>query len=102
MKYIITESRLDKIIFKYLDGIIGNLEKTKGYSSEIVFLYPNEEFGPIGLNNGELSVNYDIIMEMSSMLNNDEQEVSDKVGEYLKQKYNLDFISTSPSVFEFY
>jgi hypothetical protein len=102
MKYIITESRLDEIIFKYLDRIIGNLEKNKGYSSEIVFLYPNEEFGPIGLNNGELSVNYDIILEMSSMFNMDEQEVSDKVGEYLKQKYNLDFINTSPSVFEFY
>jgi hypothetical protein len=102
MKYILTESRLDEIIFKYLDRIIGNLEKKKGYSSEIVFLYPNEEFGPIGLNNGELSVNYDIILEMSSMFNMDEQEVSDKVGEYLKQKYNLDFINTSPSVFEFY
>jgi hypothetical protein len=102
MKYIITESRLDKIIFKYLDRIIGNLEKNKGYSSEIIFAYPNEEFGPIGLNNGELFVNYDIILELSSMFNMDEQEVSDKVGEYLKQKYDLDFIGTSPSVFEFY
>jgi len=102
MKYIITESRFDEIIFKYLDRIIGNLEKNKGYSSEIVFLYPNEEFGPIGLNNGELFVNYDIILEMSSIFDLDEQEVSDKVGEYLKQKYDLDFISTSPSVFEFY
>jgi len=93
MKYIITESRLDEIIFKYLDRIIGNLEKNKGYSSEIVFLYPNEEFGPIGLNNGELFVNYNIVSEMSSMFNMDEQEVSDKVGEYLKQKYDLNFIN---------
>jgi hypothetical protein len=102
MKYIITESRLDAIIFKYLDRIIGNLEKTKGYSSEIVFVYPNEEFGPIGLNNGELFVNYDIILELSSMFNMDEQEVSDKVGEYLKQKYNLDFIGTTPSIYNYY
>jgi hypothetical protein len=36
------------------------------------------------------------------MFNLDEQEVSDKVGEYLKQKHDLDFIGTSPSVFEFY
>jgi hypothetical protein len=102
MKYIITESRLENIIFKYLDVTLGNLEKNKGYATEIVFLYPNEEFGPIGLNNGELFVNYDIILELSSMFNLDEQEVSDKVGEYLKQKYDLDFIGTSPSVFEFY
>jgi hypothetical protein len=102
MKYIITESRLENIIFKYLDVTLGNLEKNKGYATEIVFTYPNEEFGPIGLNNGELFVNYDIILELSSMFNLEEQEVSDKVGEYLKQKYNLDFIGTSPSVFEFY
>ena len=102
MKYIITESRLDAIIFKYLDRIIGNLEKTKGYSSEIVFVYPNEEFGPIGLNNGELSVNYDIILEMMSLFSMDEFEAADKVGEYLKQKYNLDFIGTTPSIYNYY
>jgi hypothetical protein len=102
MKYIITESRLENIIFKYLDVTLGNLEKKKGYMSDIVFTYPNEEFGPIGLNDGELLVNYDIILELSSMFNLEEQEVSDKVGEYLKQKHNLDFIGTSPSVFEFY
>ena len=102
MKYIITESRLENIIFKYLDVTLGNLEKNKGYATDIVFTYPNEEFGPIGINNGELFVNYDIILELSSMFNLDEQEVSDKVGEYLKQKHDLDFIGTSPSVFEFY
>ena len=102
MKYIITETRFDKILFKYLDMKLGNLEKNKGYSSEIVFLYPNEEFGPIGINEGKLLVNYDIILELSSMFNLEEQEASDKVGEYLKQKHDLDFIGTSPSVFEFY
>jgi hypothetical protein len=102
MKYIITESRFDQIIFKYLDMTLGHLEKKKGYMSDIVFTYPNNEEGPIGLSNGELFVNYDIILELSSMFNLDEQEVSDKVGEYLKQKYDLDFIGTSPSVFEFY
>jgi hypothetical protein len=102
MKYIITESRLENIIFKYLDMTLGNLEKNKGYMSDIVFTYPNEEFGPIGINEGKLLVNYDIILELSSMFNLEEQEASDKVGEYLKQKHDLDFIGTSPSVFEFY
>ena len=102
MKYIITESRLDDIIFKYLDMTLRHLEKKKGYTTDIVFTYPNDEEGPIGLNNGELSVNYDIILEMSSMFNMDEQEVSDKVGEYLKQKYNLDFIGTTPSIYNYY
>jgi hypothetical protein len=102
MKYIITESRLDKIIFKFLDGIIGHLEKKKGNSSEIVFTYPDDDQGPIGLNNGELYVNYNIVLEVSSMFDMNEQEVTDKVGEYLKQKYNLDFIGTTPSIYEFY
>jgi hypothetical protein len=36
------------------------------------------------------------------MFDMNEQEVTDKVGEYLKQKYNLDFIGTTPSIYEFY
>jgi hypothetical protein len=102
MKYIITESRLDKVVFRYLDRIIGHLEKKKGNSSDIVFTYPDDDQGPIGLNNGELFINYDIIFDISSMFGLNEQEVTDKVGEYLKQKYNLDFIGTSPSIYEFY
>ena len=81
---------------------LGNLEKNKGYATDVVFTYPNEEFGPIGLNNGELSVNYDIILEMMSLVSMDEFEAADKVGEYLKQKYNLDFIGTTPSIYNYY
>jgi|LakMenEpi03Aug12_release.lakeMendotaPanAssembly.Ray.scaffolds.fasta_scaffold218200_2 hypothetical protein len=102
MKYIITESRLDDIIFKYLDMTLRHLEKKKGYTTDIVFTYPNDEEGPIGLNNGELSVNYDIILEMMSLFSMDEFEAADKVGEYLKQKYNLDFIGTTPSIYNYY
>jgi hypothetical protein len=32
----------------------------------------------------------------------DEFEAADKVGEYLKQKYNLDFIGTTPSIYNYY
>ncbi len=32
MKYSITEIRFDKILFKYLDMTLGNLEKNKDYN----------------------------------------------------------------------
>jgi hypothetical protein len=45
MKYIITESRLENLIFKFLDDKFEGIELKKGDYSAIVFVFPGEEFG---------------------------------------------------------
>ena len=61
MKYIITENRLNSIIFKYLDVKYGALEQKKGKYVDIVFHFPGEEFGVLGWKkSGVLYVYYKI------------------------------------------
>jgi hypothetical protein len=48
MKYIITENKLNNVIFKYLDMKYGAIEQEKGKYSDIVFTFPGEEYGVIG------------------------------------------------------
>lgn len=40
MKYIITESRFESLIFNYLDSKLDDIELVKGKSSDIVFISP--------------------------------------------------------------
>jgi len=68
MKYIIPESKLDKIVFRYLDNILKNLEKRKPkYFKGYVFAYPNEEFGILGWDtDGTLYIYEELIDEISN------------------------------------
>ena len=65
MKYIITESRLDKVIFKYLDVKLNGVELVTGEDSDIrVFILPGEEFGLmtwIGKKSNQLFTYYEIV-----------------------------------------
>jgi hypothetical protein len=53
MKYIITESKLDKVIFKYLDMKLNGIEKRNGTYTDIIFVFPNNEYGLLGWKNQE-------------------------------------------------
>jgi hypothetical protein len=68
MKYIIPENKLDKIVFKYLDNTLKNLEKRKPkYFEGVVFAYPNEEFGILGWEtDGTLYIYEELIDEISN------------------------------------
>ena len=66
MKYIITENRLDTVIFKFLDTNYGALEQKKGKYVDIVFHFPGEEFGVLGWEkSGVLHVYYKLSDEIS-------------------------------------
>jgi hypothetical protein len=61
MKYLITENRLNNIIFKYLDVKYGALEQKKGVDYDIVFAFPGEKYGVLGWKKiGDLYVYYKI------------------------------------------
>lgn len=95
MKYIITESKLDKIISKYLDIKLNGVEKRKGRYVDIVFTFPNENYGVLGFEQpGDLYVYYKIIDEIISLFGMEESDALDVIGRYIEDRYNLEVINT--------
>ena len=90
MKYIITESRLDNVIFKYLDSTFENIEIKNGKYSDIVFVIPGEEFGLVGWNSyNKLYTNREIVENIELMFSMDESDALDVIGRYVESRYNL-------------
>ena len=90
MKYIITESRLENIIFKYLDDKFEGIELKKGKYCDIVFAFPGEEFGLIAWDSpDELFPLLDLINDIELMFSMDRSDVLDFIGRYVESRYNL-------------
>jgi len=90
MKYIITESRLENIIFKYLDDKLNGFEWKKGKYSDIVLALPGEEYGLIGWEKpGKLYVYWEIVDEIKLMFSMLKSESLDVIGRYVESRYNL-------------
>ena len=90
MKYIITESRLENLIFKFLDGRLKNIELKKAHYSDIVFAFPGEEFGLMGWKkSNQLFSYYEIVDEVKNVFSMDESDVLDVIGRYVESRYNL-------------
>jgi hypothetical protein len=90
MKYIITESRLESLIFKYLDDKLEGVELKKGKYCDIVFAFPGEEFGLVGWNSpDELFPLLDLINDIELMFSMDRSDVLDFIGRYVESRYNL-------------
>ena len=90
MKYIITESRLENIIFKYLDDKLNGFEWKKGKYSDIALALPGEEYGLMGWENPDtLYVYWEFIDEIKLMFSMRESESLDVIGRYAESRYNL-------------
>jgi hypothetical protein len=95
MKYIITESRLESLIFKYLDDKFEGIEIKKGRPDGLVFAFPNEEYGLMRLENtGELYIYHEISDEIEHMFSMNEDDVLKVIERYVKSRYNLRVIKT--------
>ena len=101
MKYIITESRLDKVIFKYLDVKLNGVELVTGEDSDIrVFILPGEEFGLmtwIGKKSNELWTYYEIVNDVKTMFSMGKFDALDVIGRYVESRYNLKVNSNEDS-----
>ena len=96
MKYIITENRLNSIIFKYLDVKYGALEQKKGKYVDIVFHFPGEEYGKLGLEKPETLYVYDVLMnEISNFFGLESVDSLRVIGKWVEDRYNLKVINTS-------
>jgi hypothetical protein len=90
MKYIITESRLDKVIFKFLDMKLDGIEKRKGEFTDTVFGFPNEKYGVLGWEeSGILEINYELIDEIENLFGHELPDALDVIGRYVEDRYNL-------------
>jgi hypothetical protein len=93
MKYIITESRFENLIFKYLDNKLDGIELKKGDYSAIVFVFPGEESGLMRWlgkkSRGQLLTYYEIVDEVETMFSMDESDDLDVIGRYVESRYNL-------------
>ena len=96
MKYIIPQDKIDKVVFKYLDLNLKGLEKIKPKNYKgIVFAYPDEEYGILGLTkNGTLYIYYKLINEISSTFGMDKSDSKSIIGRWVSNRYQLEVINT--------
>jgi len=90
MKYIIRESRMENLIFKYLDNKLDGVKKKKGKYCDIVFAFPDEEFWLIGWNSpDQLFTFVDLINDVKLMFSIERSYILDVIGRYVESRYNL-------------
>jgi hypothetical protein len=93
MKYIITESRFESLIFNYLDGKLDGTEPMKGKYSDIVFGFPGETMGIMGIENpgwyNTLYIDSELFKEINLMFSLDWGGTLDLIRKYVKSRYNL-------------
>ena len=90
MKVIIPESRLEEIIFKYLDIEFKDLEQLKGRFCPKIFKLPNEEFGIMGKEGKRLWVNRKLTNKILSFIPIKKTEILKIIGRYVEDRYNLE------------
>jgi hypothetical protein len=79
MKITISENRLEQIIFKYLDVKFKDLEQSRGEYYDIVFRFPDEEYGIMGWNRPDtLSIYRKLIDNIFSFIPIEKTEI-DKI-----------------------
>ena len=92
MKYVITESQLDKVIFRYLDVQDLNIIKI---GASTYFSYPDDNFAQIKYggkhaNNELCFIFIGLIEEVSSLFSLDRYQSTRIIGQWVKKKLNLD------------
>lgn len=95
-KYLVNQSTIDSIVFKYLDLTLKGLEKRKPkYFKGIVFAYPDEEYGILGWeNDGTLYIYYTLINEISETFGLDKSDSQLIVGGWFSDRYQLEVRNT--------
>jgi hypothetical protein len=96
MKYIITENKLNNIILKYLDTKLDGFETRKGEYVDIVFVFPDEEYGMLGWKkSGDLYVFYKLRDEISDYFGLEKDDSLRVIGKWVEDRHNLKVINTS-------
>lgn len=88
MKYIITESQLNKVIFRYLDN--QNFVKIKK-DKEICFLYsPDDLWAVMKYIRGKLIINDDLTREIESFFSVDQDDAEILIRDWVSKEIGKD------------
>jgi hypothetical protein len=91
MKYIITENRLNDIIFKYLDVRLNRIEEREGHWVDVVFVFPNEKYGMFGwIESGHLFVFIELVDEISNFFGIEHDDTLNVLGKWVEDRFNLE------------
>jgi hypothetical protein len=95
MKYIITENRLNNLIFKFLDVKLDGIEQRRGEYVDIIFAFPNKKYGIMGWEtSGDLFVYYELIIEISNFFGIENDDTLNVLGKWVEDRYNLMVMNT--------
>lgn len=91
MKYIITESQLEKSIFKYLDMEFGGLESEEGKKFDLVFKSKNGDYNEFGWYEEPeiLTMQRDVTEKLTDFFMLDSIQSLGFVGKWFQNRYNL-------------
>ena len=97
MKIIITESKLEKFLIKWLNDNYGDLEpyETEEYSDYIFYRKDKEIIFGYNKKNGYVYVNYDEIWSfLEGMFGMEYEQIQDITKEWVEERYNLRVTTT--------
>jgi hypothetical protein len=90
MKYIITESKLEQAMFKYLDRDFGGLESDKGERFDVVFKSSEGDYNEFGWSEpGILTVQRDATEKLTDFFMLDINDSLNLIGKWFQDRYNL-------------
>ena len=95
MKYLITENRLNNLIFKFLDVKLDGIEQKKGKYVDIIFAFPDEKYGILSRKkSGDLFVYYELVREISNLFGIENVNTLRAIGKWVEDRYNLKVMNT--------
>ena len=93
MKYIISENKLDKVVFKYLDTITKRLVRREpAYHYGFILSYPDEKYGILAWKdkNFKLYISSHLVDEISSNFGLEYTDTKDLIARWFNDKYQVE------------
>jgi len=92
MKYIITESKFEQVVIKYLNKMYGNLEeyKTDERPDSVFFVKGKKVYMKQDLKNDDLYVDYDTIWsDLKNTFSLERGEIKSIISKWVEETYKL-------------
>ena len=96
MKYIITESKLDRVVIKYLNKEYGDLKEytTDKRPDNVFFVKDKKVYMEHDLKNGYLYVDYDTIWsELKNIFNLTNDYIAIIISKWVDETYNIEGVT---------